>query len=269
MRTAIDARGNRVSLSQPPRRIISLVPSQTELLADLGLAEQVVGVTRFCVHPHTWKAAKQIVGGTKQVNMERIEALKPDLILANLEENKREMVEALDTIAPTYVTDVDTISAALDMIRTVGSLTDKENEAEELIAGIEEAFVALDAFRPIRTAYLIWQAPYMTVGHDTFIHDVIARGGFVNVFGDQARYPEITVEALIETEADVVLLSSEPFPFREKHLEAFRRMLPDASVYLVDGELFSWYGSRLRKTPGYLEMLRGMIDGERAEGLER
>lgn len=241
---------------QPPRRIVSLVPSQTELLADLGLDDEVVGLTRFCVHPVDWRTQKQIVGGTKQVNLEHIRDLGPDLILANLEENTREMVEALDAIAPVYVTDVKTVPDALAMIRIIGQMTSRGDKADALALDTEAAFAALPSFEPLRAAYLIWQDPTMTVGHDTFIHDVMARAKLINVFGGEMRYPEITDDELVAAQPDVLLLSSEPFPFREKHLSTFSRLLPDATVQLVDGELFSWYGSRLLKTPAYLHRLR-------------
>jgi ABC-type Fe3+-hydroxamate transport system substrate-binding protein len=251
-----DARGATITLDQPPRRIVSLVPSQTELLADLGLEDEVAGLTRFCVHPSDWKQRKVIVGGTKQVNAERIRDLEPDLILANLEENTREMIEVLDGLAPVYVTDVKTVADALAMIRTVGRMTNRLAEAEALAAAIDEAFAALPAFAPVRAAYLIWQDPTMTVGHDTFIHDVMARAGLVNVFGTRTRYPEISDETLVAAQPDVILLSSEPYPFKEKHKAYFRTLLPDAAVHLVDGALCSWYGSRLRHTPTYLHRLR-------------
>lgn len=257
----IDARGHRLTLAGPPRRILSLVPSLTELLAHLGLDDEVVGRTRFCVHPAEWKIRKPIVGGTKQVNLNCIEALRPDLILANLEENTQEMVEALDRLAPTYVTDVGTVPEALDMIRTVGRLTDRAADADSLAAGIGTAFAALPVLRRIHAAYLIWHDPYMTVGHDTFIHDVMTRAGFVNVFGHRARYPEVTPDELVAAQPEVLLLSSEPFPFREKHFGAFRVFLPGVPIRLVDGALFSWYGHRLLQTPDYLRHLRADLDG--------
>lgn len=256
MPAAIDARHRQITLEAPPQRIISLVPSQTELLADLGLAEEVVGLTRFCVHPAGWTRNKQIVGGTKQVSVERIRALCPDLILANLEENTREMVEVLETIAPVYVTDVHDVPNALSMIRTLGTLTGRTNAAEVIAREIGAGFAALPEFPPLRAAYLIWREPYMTIGHDTFIHDLMARGGFINAFGEQTRYPEITVEDLRAMQPGVVLLSSEPYPFREKHITEIVELLPQIPVWLVDGEMFSWYGSRLRKTPVYLQDLR-------------
>ena len=242
------------ALDTPPRRIVSLVPSLTELLADLGLDEEVVGLTRFCVHPEGWKAKKQIVGGTKNVRLDRVAALEPDLILANKEENVREQVEALAEITPVHITDVKTVEDALAMIRVVGALVHRVVQAEALAGEIEAAFSALQAAAPIRVAYLIWRDPFMTIGGDTFIHDVLARAGLVNVFGDRTRYPEVTADQLIEAQPDALLLSSEPYPFKPHHvadLEA-ETGLPAS---LVDGELCSWYGSRMRLASPYLTAL--------------
>lgn len=253
--TGTDARGNTLTLPEPPRRIVSLVPSQTELLADLGLDDRVVGVTRFCVRPPGWKQTKTIVGGTKQVDVDRIRALAPDLVLANLEENTRPMVEALDAVAPVYVTDVRDLRGALDMMRTVGHLTGRAERAGIIAAAVEAGFGRLERRAPLRAVYLIWRHPYMTVGGDTFIHDVMARAGFANVFAGRRRYPEVTAETMAAARPDVVLLSSEPFPFTEEHADELRPALPGIPFLLVDGELFSWYGSRLRQAPPYLSAL--------------
>ena len=257
--SATDARGRTLALAAPPRRIVSLVPSQTELLADLGLDAEVVGLTRFCVHPAGWKAAKQIVGGTKNVNVERVAALAPDLVLANLEENVREQVEALDAVAPVFVTDVATVDDALAMILTVGWLIGQSERAEALAEEIGQGFAALAAGPPLRVCYLIWRDPWMTVGGDTFIHDVLRRASLANVFGEQMRYPEVTAEEIAAAEPDVILLSSEPFPFGEAHIAEIERTLPGVPVRLVDGELFSWYGSRMRLMPPYVAGLRNTL----------
>lgn len=254
-----DALDRPVVLDAPPRRIVSLVPSQTELLADLGLDAEVVGLTRFCVHPEGWKRRKRIVGGTKNVHADRVAALAPDLVIANREENVREQVEALEGLAPVYVTDVGTVDEALAMIRSVGALVDRAPQADTLAAEIAAGFDGLAAAEPLRAAYFIWRGPWMSVGHDTIIHDVMRRAGFANVFGERARYPEVTPEELAAAEPDVVLLSSEPFPFREKHVGEVATLVPGARVLLVDGELFSWYGSRLRHAPPYLAALRALL----------
>jgi len=266
MPTALDARGRSVQLERPPRRIVSLVPSQTELLAYLGLDETVVGVTRFCERPSHWRAEKTIVGGTKEVDVERVRALDPDLILANHEENTREDVEALEPIAPVFVTEVKTVTEALDMIRTVGTLTASTDQTSTLAGQIISRFSRLPDFSPLRTVYFIWREPYMTVGHDTFIHDVMSWGGFENAYGDRTRYPEVSLPALAERDLDLVLCASEPFPFHQKDAftDDLREALPNTPVEVVDGQPFSWYGPRLLDTPGYLQELRETLPTPRA-----
>jgi len=258
MPTETDARDHTVSLDAPPRRIVSLVPSQTELLAHLDLAERVVGVTRFCERPEDWRSKKTIVGGTKQVDLDTVRTLDPDLVLANHEENTAEDVGALDEIAPVFVTEVKSVEEALNMIRTVGTLTDTSDRTSTLVGKIIARFEALPDFSSLRAAYLIWREPYMTVGGDTFIHDVMWWGGLENAFGDHARYPEVTLQALAEKNLDVVLCSSEPFPFHKKDqfTADLEDALPDTPVEVVDGQPFSWYGPRLLDAPAYLKDLR-------------
>ena len=266
MPTVTDARAHEISLDAPPRRIVSLVPSQTELLAHLQLEDEVIGVTRFCERPEDWRSEKTIVGGTKQVDVETVRALEPDLILANHEENTAEDVETLDTIAPVFVTEVKTVSEALEMIRTVGTLTDTADHTSTLVGNIIARFEALPDFPSLRAAYLIWREPYMTVGGDTFIHDVMQWGGLQNVYGDRNRYPEVSLEALVETSPDILFCSSEPFPFHKKDefTADLRAALPDTAVAVVDGQPFSWYGPRLLDTPAYLKDLRERLPSPRA-----
>ncbi len=241
------------------QRIVSLVPSLTELLADLGLDSEVVGLTRFCVHPEGWKARKAIVGGTKNVAPLGSKPLAPDLILASREENVREQVEALEAFAPVHLTDISTVGGALEEIRRIGALVGRAPQAEALVADIARGFDALPAASggaPLRTLYLIWRDPWMTVGGDTYISDVMARGGFTNVCADQARYPVLTPEAIRDLAPEVLLLSSEPYPFAEKHIAELQPLAPEARVVLADGEAFSWYGSRMRTAPATMRGLR-------------
>ncbi len=262
MITLEDARGCRIKLMEPPRRIVSLVPSQTELLSSLGLHEEVVGITRFCVHPAAWHDSKVIVGGTKLLRTDRIRELRPDLIFANLEENTKQDVQRIEDIAPVFVTNVRTLDEAIDMIEAVALLTNRASAGAHIASAIRSAFETLagdlggDALATLRAAYLIWRNPYMSVGGDTFIHDMMVRGGFENVFGSLVRYPLITVSDLVDASPKVVFLSSEPFPFLKKHLPEIAAILPAAHIQLVDGQLFSWYGSRLIHTPDYLWQLR-------------
>ncbi|WP_020534465.1 helical backbone metal receptor [Lewinella cohaerens] len=240
----------------PPQRIVSLVPSQTELLADLGLGDSVVGITKFCVHPSSWRKEKTIIGGTKQLHLDRIRSLKPDLIIANQEENDREQVEALAVDFPVWVSKVVDLSTALNMIAGVGEATNTRTSAEDLMLKIKTSFASLRSFPTHSCAYLIWRKPYMVSGGDTFIQAMMEVAGFENVFGHQNRYPEVTMEELAAADPEWILLSSEPFPFKEKHLTELSVVCPNAKIRLVDGEMFSWYGSRLLRSADYFRILR-------------
>ncbi len=238
---------------------MSLVPSLTELLADLGLDSEVVGLTTFCIRPKGWRESKTRVGGTKDVRINRVRELDPDLILANKEENTPEDVAALSEIAPVYVTDISDLDQALEAIESIGDLVDRAARARDLSTQIRCGFEDLANATPFRTAYLIWRDPFITVGGDTFIGDVMRRNQWINVFSDRARYPVVSVEDLLQAQPEVVLLSSEPFPFNEKHLDEIRCSIPGAIVLLACGEAFSWYGSRLLETPRVLAALRKRV----------
>lgn len=242
----------------PPRRIVSLVPSQTELLYTLGLEQEVVGITKFCVHPAAWYRGKTRVGGTKTLNLEKIEALRPDLIIGNKEENDRAQIEALAARWPVWMSDILTLEDACDMMLRVGELTNRAAEAVDLTAEICYNFDQLaDHPSPVRAAYFIWRKPYMVAAAGTFIHDMLGRAGFQNVFAHLTRYLEVSLHDLAAAQPDVLLLSSEPYPFAEKHFGPLQEACPEAKIVVVDGEVFSWYGSRLLAAPGYFEGLRG------------
>ncbi len=239
-----------------PKRIISLVPSQTELLADLGLTTEVVGITKFCVHPDEWFHNKTRVGGTKKLNMEVIHALQPDLIIANKEENVKEQIEELEKHYPVWVSDVNTPDDAYEMISMIGHIVGKEKKSEEIIGTIKDEFAKLTPLQSSPSAiYLIWQKPFMTVGGDSFIHSMMQAAGITNCFAAAKRYPEITLEEIKAKKPELLLLSSEPFPFKQKHIDEFKNHLPATKIILADGEMFSWYGSRLRKAPAYFQTL--------------
>ncbi|MFZ6023931.1 MAG: ABC transporter substrate-binding protein [Bacteroidota bacterium] len=250
-----DQTGNILSLTAVPKRIISLVPSQTELLADLGLTDEVVGITKFCIHPAEWFRNKTRIGGTKDVKKERIAALSPDLIIANKEENVKEQVEALQNIAPVWTSHINNLADAYEMIRQIGLITQKEKKAAAIIQETEQGFIQLQQY--IKTTagktciYLIWKDPYMSIGADTFIHDMLSRCKLLNLFVHKNRYPATTPEELQSLSPELILLSSEPYPFADKHIEALQNILPRAQIELVDGEMFSWYGSRLMQAPAY------------------
>jgi len=238
-----------------PLRIVSLVPSQTELLFELGLGERVVGITKFCIHPKTWFESKSRVGGTKHVDFEKIAALKPDLIIGNKEENSKEDIEALEKEYSVWMSDIYTFEDALEMIFEVSGFTNSEEKGIEILRAISKA---KDAFNePIdlkKAVYFIWNDPYMVVGKNTFIDDMLYHAGYVNVVMEN-RYLELSIENLKALDPEVVLLSSEPFPFKKKHVDALKKHLPEAEIKIVDGEMFSWYGSKLTKAFPYFASL--------------
>lgn len=247
-------------LQSRPQRIISLVPSQTELLHYLGLEKETVGLTRFCIHPDQWHKSKVRIGGTKMVEVEKLLALMPDLIIANKEENIREQVEKLAERIPVWVTDVNDLPDAYQMILDIGKLTGKFHEAARLKELLQNEFrqLALSGItgKLIPSAYLIWKNPYMVAGSGTFIHHMMEKAGMKNIFHDQMRYPQVTIDQLKALNCELVLLSSEPYPFRDKDLKELEKELPGKKILLVNGEMFSWYGSRLLFAPGYFRQLR-------------
>ncbi|EIM78684.1 periplasmic-binding protein [Nitritalea halalkaliphila LW7] len=244
-----DMMGRSISLSDFPKRIISLVPSQTELLVDLGLRDRLVGVTKFCVHPAGLKKSCTLVGGTKQYRMEQIQALAPDLIIGNKEENEREGIQALAEKYPVWMSDIVTLEDSFRMMQGIGAVTGAEERAEALVTQLRAQRLQWPRFSG-RVAYFIWRNPHMVAGRGTFIHEMLTELGFENVI-QQERYPEVQLPELKALAPEYIFLSSEPFPFKEKHVEEFRFLAPGAKVIIVDGELFSWYGSRLLHARDY------------------
>ena len=238
-----------------PRRIVSLVPSQTELLFFLGLDKSTIAITKFCCHPPGWQRTKKIIGGTKDLKTAEIIRLAPDLIIANKEENVKEQIEILADSFPVWLTDVHNLTSAVSMIKDIGQLTGKIVESASLTNKIEQAFHSVKPGKKIKTAYLIWKKPYMAVGGDTFINDMMCRCGFQNIFESIKRYPEVTSNDLKEHDCQLLLLSSEPYPFKQKHIAELQSQLPGVKIMLVDGEMFSWYGSRLLAAADYFKQL--------------
>ena len=255
----------KFSFRKPPERIVSLVPSISELIWDLGMEKELVGITRFCVNPREMFKTKTRVGGTKEIKMDRLNKASPDLIVANKEENTREMVGELEKQYPVYVTDVCDFESALKMIEDVAALCNKEKKGFAISKKIrEECDYYKSDFKfgkqsGPRVAYLIWKDPWMTVGGDTFVSEMLRLAGFENVFGNQKRYPETSLEELRAMQTDYLFLSSEPFPFREKHVVEIQETLPDTRIELVDGEMFSWYGTRLLRSFDYFRNLKNRL----------
>jgi ABC-type Fe3+-hydroxamate transport system substrate-binding protein len=235
-------------------KIISLVPSITETLFDFGLTDkEVVGRTKFCIHPKDLVKNVAIIGGTKNLHLEKIKALNPDLIIANKEENDQFQVEELMKDFKIWVTDIENLEDNRDFLTELGKLLKKEEIAENFNQKINSIFNLKKTANPKKVAYLIWKNPYMTVGSDTFIHEIIEKLGLENLFKNQKRYPEISLDQM--KEADVIFLSTEPFPFQQKNIEELQKKLPNQNIILVDGEAFSWYGTHLAKSSEYFQTL--------------
>jgi ABC-type Fe3+-hydroxamate transport system substrate-binding protein len=286
----IDQLGNHLLLPKTPERIISLVPSQTAFLVDLGLAAQLIGITKFCLHPKDFfkKMTKNggIIGGTKQFNFEKIDALQPDLIIGNKEENYQAGILQLQQKYPVWLSDIFTLSDSYNMMLQLGEITAKQAEAQKIVTTIQNSVLALKDKQKSATfpkvLYLIWQQPYMAVGTSTFINEMLHLAGFSNVLesknlesknlesknlesknitlNNPNRYPEISEVAITALKPDLIFLSSEPYPFKAKHIAILQNLVPNSKILLVDGELFSWYGSRLQQSTIYFENLQKEIN---------
>jgi ABC-type Fe3+-hydroxamate transport system substrate-binding protein len=255
-----DQLGRLITLNYPPKRIVSLVPSQTELLFDLGLDHEVVGITKFCVHPAQKVSRPAKVGGTKKLHLELIRDLKPDLIIGNKEENLKEDIESLQKEFPVWMSDIFNLEDAMVTITQIGELVDREPEASYLNHLILGGFTDLQTLAvqmgiDKSVAYVIWKNPYMLAGKNTFISDLLSKIGLRNV-APSDRYPVIDVDALALLKPALIMLSSEPYPFKEQHVLELNTLIPEAKIVLVDGEMFSWYGSRLVKAVQYLFQLQ-------------
>lgn len=258
MPSYIDQTGRTVILNSLPKKIISTVPSQTELICHLNLEEQLAGITRFCIHPEGIQKRKQNIGGTKNLDLALIRNINPDLIIANKEENKKDQIEELTNEFPVWVSDINNLEDAYEMIKSVGGMTGRKKEANKLTSEIIALFGKYSpekAFQKIKAAYFIWKKPFMAVGGNTFINSIMEKAGIQNIFAACKRYPETNLETLLRNDCQLLMLSSEPYHFTQKHIEELIPLLPGVKIVLVDGEMFSWYGSRLLQTPQYLNSL--------------
>lgn len=240
-------------------KIISLVPSFTETLFALDLGNRLAGRTRFCERPEGLVKKIRIVGGTKNPNIRLIRELQPALVIANKEENRREDIEKIREFTRVHLTDVKTVEDALSSIGEIGRLLDRREKATDIVESVRGEMRKLPLV-PSRTAvYLIWREPWMTVGGDTYIHDVMRIWGFTNLFASATRYPVASPEQIAGMKPDYIFLSSEPFPFKKRHIHEMLGYCPDSSVLLVDGQWFSWYGSRMESAFGALNEWRASI----------
>ncbi|TAF84902.1 MAG: cobalamin-binding protein [Flavobacteriia bacterium] len=240
-------------------RIISLVPSLTEYLWALGLEQEVVGITKFCIHPQQWWKSKTRVGGTKQLHFDTIQQLQPTLIIANKEENTKEDIEFLQAKYEVLLTDIINLDDAFFYLQEIGKRVGRELPANALVSQIKTKFAHLESIGKGGTfLYFIWQDPPYVVGPNTYIHALLSHFGFEN-YCTIARYPELQEVLSKKEEAtdypDYIFLSSEPYPFKDEHVASFQKQFPNSKVRLIDGEMCSWYGSRMMAVPGYLKEL--------------
>ncbi len=246
-----DQLNRTIEIPDSCKRIVSLVPSQTELLVDLGLEDRLVGVTKFCIHPKGLKQAKTVIGGTKNFNFDKIKALNPDLIIGNKEENYKEGIEELTKDYAVWMSDIFTIDDAQNMISSIGEITNTKQKADELnkLISIELSTLNSKISTQKKALYFIWKNPYMVAGSNNYINEMLLLDGYQNLCNssDFTRYPELTENQIKEIAPEEILLSSEPFPFKEKHIAEIQQLAPNAVIKIVDGELYSWYGSRLIK----------------------
>lgn len=259
MRNVKDALGREVTYSFPPERMIAFDPAITETLYHFGLDERIVGRTRFCKHPKEKVKNAVNIGGTKDMKIERIHELKPDLIIMEKEENTKEMVETLERFYPVYVCEIQTVDDGIHLIEELGDLTGCVPEASQLKTKVETAFNTLPEIEPVRVAYMIWKRPYMAVGRDTYINNTLEKLGFVNPFANlEERYPAVNEEDLQDAELDYIFLSSEPYPFRDKNHAEFLSFLPDVTPVNIDGEMF-WYGVKMLEAATYFRDFIGRL----------
>lgn len=261
-----DDLGTKHTFSETPKRIISLVPSLTETLYELGLEDDIIGITKFCVHPYHLKSVKINVGGTKNVHIDKIKALNPDIIIANKEENTLEIVRSLQDICSVFVTDIVTVEDTLKTITDFGTIFKRTTDAKKWVEKIQFANNDFQTFMNDKVwqkaAYLIWREPYMAAGNDTFISEMLKLNKFENIYASfEGRYPEVEIRKMrIQGDPDLVLLSSEPYPFKEEHAFEIGRVTHHAKTVFVDGEMFSWYGTRLFKAFQYFKALQKRLE---------
>lgn len=254
-----DHLNNTIQLNNYPQRLVSLVPSQSELLWDLDLKNELKGITKFCIHPPEMFRTVKRVGGTKQLNLEAIRSLEPDLIVGNKEENELVQIEELKKEFPVWMSDIYNLNDALGMITGIGQITNRVEQADALTKKIEDSFLQLKQTTGT-VLYLIWKEPFMAAGRYTFIGDMLKRMGLINVIkDDDSRYPQLSQDEIKHLNPDFIFLSTEPYPFKAKHIAELQSVLPNANIRLVDGELFSWYGSRLLHSVAYLNQLTAVL----------
>ena len=259
-----DQVGYQIKLKSEVNSIVSTVPSQTELLFDLGLGSKVKGVTRFCVHPKNAVAHIPKIGGTKNLDIEKIREINPDIIIGNKEENIKEQVKKLKTDFPVWLSDIKSPRDALDMMTEIGEITQTKGKAAELVNEIQQLLnelAEIGSDRKRKALVFIWKNPYMVAGRDTYMHEVLKLLGYETaIHRDDERYPQVTMDQVEESEPDLLLFTSEPFPYSSRELQIFQEKIPNCKKLVVNGEYFSWYGSRMIKSFQYFKQLKRQLN---------
>lgn len=264
MITFQDQLARNCSVPSKPQRIISLVPSLTELMFDMGLGKEIVGITNFCKHPFQLKSTKTMVGGPKNVNIDLIKSLNPDFILCAKEENTADTVAELEKIAPVFVAEVKSIQDTLYLIAVLGKILQRQTEATNILQKINyhlNDFKTFTKYLPRKkVAYFIWGNPWMVAGNDTYINDLLALNNFINVYENRERYPEVDITQIRkEGNPKIIFLSSEPYSFTDEDAFEIGRHSNHAKTIYVDGEFFSWYGTRLLKAIPYFKKMHELL----------
>ena len=253
-----DQLGRKIQLDSTPEKIISLVPSITELLFDLGLEEKILGRTKFCIHPEEKVKKIPAIGGVMGLQYHKIEEIQPDIIFASKEENAKKEILDIDKQFPVWVSDVHNLTEAIGMIHSIGEICDKKDKAKELTQKTETAFEELSDIPEgvIRGVYLIWKNPFYTINSNTFIHDMLRRCGVENLFaGKEKEYPIVKEKEIKDMNPDYIFLPSEPYNFKDSDVEKISKKFPNSEIRRVDGEFFSWYGSHLINAPSYFKQI--------------
>jgi len=258
MITFTDQLHREIQIEQPPKKIVSLVPSITELLFDLGLEGQISGRTKFCIHPEDKVKHVPTIGGVMGLDYHKLKEIGPDLILASKEENGMNEINEIANDFPVWVCNINNLEDALAMIRSIGEMCQVNKNAEKMEQDILQEFKKLDEIPEgvVKGAYIVWKNPLYTINQNTFIHDMLRRIGVENVFaGKEESYPKILEEELQKKNTDYIFLPSEPYNFTEREAREFRKKFPKTEVRRVDGEYFAWYGSHLLKAPSYFKQI--------------
>ncbi|MBI9038391.1 MAG: ABC transporter substrate-binding protein [Bacteroidales bacterium] len=251
-----DGLGRTICLDKIPKRIVSLCPSITETLCELGLADKIIACTDYCVHPIDVVKNFNKIGGPKNFSEEKILNLKPDIIFAVKEENETCKINRISKKVPTYVFDINSIQEGIEMIKTLGNIFEIQNISDCFIEKMQEGYKNLTKVNSnIKCLYLVWKQPYIAVGGDSFIDSVLYQINIKNCLrNSKKKYPKIKLK-LLENQFDLLILPSEPYSFSENDIDGFEKIFPEKEIIKVDGEMFSWYGTHQLKAISYLQKL--------------